>query len=417
MSKERRLGRGLEALLGRAPNPTKPQIHVPPEETPAQKTESKPVPLQVNQPSRGGVTPRRVEPTHTPYSGISLESPTAAAPEPTRPAEPSSGAPGVSPERAAEQGQDARGAQTPTPPEPESTRPVEPAAEPLPETDGTDTLLHVDIHLIETNPFQPRKHFAIDELKQLSESIDAHGLLQPLLVRRVDEAYQLIAGERRLRAAQAAGWREVPVKVVEADDRQMTELALVENLQRKDLNAMEKAASFKQHLKATGCTQEELARRLKIDRSTIANLIRLLELPEAVKQSVRENRITQGHARALLPLGDERRQIEFAQRIHREGLSVRATEQLVQETIDREDRDPLSVAGRVGSSSKARPQNAQIAALEQEFRAALGMKVKLTHNAKGRGKLVVSFGNHEEFERLRQHLLATERPAVQQRAG
>ena len=153
------------------------------------------------------------------------------------------------------------------------------------------------------------------------------------MVRPWEGGYQLIAGERRLRAARLAGWTEVPVTVVEADERQTAELAIVENLQRKDLNALEKAASFQRYLDQYRGTQEELAGRLKLDRSTIANLIRLLELPAAVQDALRRGKITPGHARALLPLGEESEQIAFSQRIEREGLNVRQTESLVQETI------------------------------------------------------------------------------------
>ncbi len=131
-------------------------------------------------------------------------------------------------------------------------------------------------------------------MQALADSISAHGLLQPVVVRRIDDRYQLVAGERRLRAAIQAGWSEVPVNVVEADDRQMAELAIVENLQRKDLNPLEKAASFQKYLDQYGCTQEELAGRLKLDRSTIANLIRLLELPEAVQEAIRRGRAHPG---------------------------------------------------------------------------------------------------------------------------
>ena len=136
-------------------------------------------------------------------------------------------------------------------------------------------------------------------MQSLADSLSTHGLLQPVVVRRVHDRYQLVAGERRLRAAIAAGWIDVPVNVVEADDRQMAELAIVENMHRKDLNPLEKAASFQKYLDQYGCTQEELAGRLKLDRLTIANLIRLLELPEGVKEAIRRGKITQGHARAL----------------------------------------------------------------------------------------------------------------------
>src|SRR5208282_3452130 len=174
----------------------------------------------------------------------------------------------------------------------------------------------------------PRQDFDTDELQRLADSIASHGLLQAVVVRPFEGGFQLIAGERRLRAARLAGWTEVAVTVVEADERQTAELAIVENLQRKDLNALEKAASFQRYLDQYGGTQEELAGRLKLDRSTIANLIRLLELPGAVQDALRRGRITQGHARALLPLGDEREQVAFSERIQKEGLNVRQTEAL-----------------------------------------------------------------------------------------
>jgi ParB family chromosome partitioning protein len=208
----------------------------------------------------------------------------------------------------------------------------------------------------------------------------------------------------------------VPVNVIEADDRQTAELAIIENLQRKDLNPLEKAASFQRYLEEYGCTQEELARRLNMDRSTIANLIRLLELPERVQESLRRNEITQGHARALLPLGDEREQIDFCARIKQEGLNVRQTEAMVQQMIDSADAEPLAVIDREGRSEKVgRPQNEQLAVLEQQFRAALGIKkVKITHNARGRGEMVIHFRDHEEFERILEHICG---PKTQSRAG
>lgn len=265
--------------------------------------------------------------------------------------------------------------------------------------------IRVDIRRIERNPYQPREDFDPTELQALTDSLRAHGLLQPLVVRRVDDRYQLIAGERRLQAAAKAGWTEVPVHVIEADDRELAELAIVENLHRKDLNALEKASSFQRYLERYGGTQEELAARLKLDRSTIANLIRLLELPGSVQEAIRQGKITPGHARALLPLGDEREQVEFCGRIQREGLSVRRTEALVQETIERADTEPLAVVGCDGTTSRPRRlKSDHIAALEQELRIALGTKVKITHTSRGRGKVVIHFASHQEFERLRQHI-------------
>ena len=180
-----------------------------------------------------------------------------------------------------------------------------------------------------------------------------------MVVRPWEGGYQLIAGERRLRAARLAGWTEVPVTIVEADERQTAELAIVENLQRKDLNALEKAASFQRYLDEYGGTQEELAGRLKLDRSTIANLIRLLELPGAVQDALRRGKITPGHARALLPLGEEREQVSFCERIQKEGLNVRQTEALVQETIAAADGGPVGVVGSDGTVARPprRPRN------------------------------------------------------------
>jgi ParB family chromosome partitioning protein len=277
--------------------------------------------------------------------------------------------------------------------------------------------LKLSIESIRHNPHQPRQDFDADELQRLADSIAAHGLLQPVVVRPWEGGYQLIAGERRLRAARLAGWSEVPVTIVEADERQTAELAIVENLQRKDLNALEKAASFQRYLDQYGGTQEELAGRLKLDRSTIANLIRLLELPVTVQDALRRGTITPGHARALLPLGEEREQVFFSERIQKEGLNVRQTEALVQEAIAADDR-PAGVVGSDGTVDKpARRTSDHVAALEQEFRTALGVRVKITHDARGRGKVVIAFGSHAEFDQIRQHICDDGRAVRKSQAG
>jgi ParB family chromosome partitioning protein len=258
---------------------------------------------------------------------------------------------------------------------------------------------------ITRNPYQPRQTFDEAEIADLADSIRAHGILQPLVVRRTDTGFELIAGERRLRAAQAADWRQVPVQIREVDDRQMAELAIVENVQRKDLNAIEKAESFQRYIDQYQCTQEELAARVQVDRSTVANLLRLLELPIVVKKMVQEGDISQGHARALLPLGDEQEQIEFAKRIKKEGLSVRATEQGIHDRIHTLDGDQLRLVDAEGNSRPIeRPRNEQVASLEQELRTALGTKVDLSQTAKGKGKITIHFKSHDEFERVRQLL-------------
>jgi ParB family chromosome partitioning protein len=269
-----------------------------------------------------------------------------------------------------------------------------------------DGLLSIHVYEVENNPFQPRRDFDEAAIDELSQSLKQHGMIQPLVVRRQGQRYQLISGERRLRAAVKAGWQQVPAQVREADDRQMSEVAIVENLQRKDLNALEKAHSFQQYLERYGCTQEELAGRLSIDRSTIANLIRLLELPEPIQQSIRSGTLSQGHARALLPLGDEREQLSFCKRIQDEGLSVRAVEELVQQAIHQSDHEPLSLVGADAPRRGKAPHRSrdQAAALEQELRAALGTKVDLKQRTGGRGQIVIHFTSHDEFDRLREHL-------------
>lgn len=258
---------------------------------------------------------------------------------------------------------------------------------------------------IDDNPFQPRRQFSEPEIASLAESLKEHDMLQPIMVRRVGERFQLIAGERRLRAAIQAGWSQVPAQVREADDRLVAELAIVENLQRQDLNPIEKALSFQRYIQQHECTQEDLARRIKVDRATIANLMRLLELPEDVKTAICEKKITAGHARALLPLGDEQLQLSFCRKIQNDGLSVRATEQAVREKIDQEDAEQLSIVGQDGTSRPVRrPRPAHLTDLEQQLRIALGTKIEIRQSGKKRGKIVIHFSSEEEFQRIRGQL-------------
>jgi len=259
-----------------------------------------------------------------------------------------------------------------------------------------ERLLQLRVDEIDENPFQPRREFREEEIASLAESLKSHQMLQPILVRKMGDRYQLISGERRLRAAIKAGWTTVPAQLRDADDRLVAELAIVENLQRKDLNAIEKALSFKRYLDEHRCTQEDLAKRLKIDRSTIANLIRLLELPQDVMDCLRNDQLSAGHARALLPLGDEQLQREFCRRILAEGWSVRDTERLVQERILHEDGAPEPSS----PLKRKRTKSDQLLSLEQQLRVVLGTKVEIKQTSTGRGRFVIHFANHEEFERL-----------------
>ena len=277
-------------------------------------------------------------------------------------------------------------------------------------------LVSLSVYEIDSNPFQPRREFNPKEINERAESIAEHGISQPSVVRKQAEHYQLIAGERRLRASIKAGLSEIPAQVRDADDRQINEIAIVENLQRKDLNALEKAACFQQYLQRYQCTQEELAKRLHIDRSTIANLIRLMELPVAVQDALRSNTITPGHARALLPLPDDATQVAFCQRIQNEGLSVRAVENLVNEALHAEDQPAFGVVSadehRELLPKRPRTKSEQIASLEQELRHVLGSKVQIRQTAAGRGKIVIAFNSHEEFDRIRTHIVSQQSARV-----
>ncbi len=254
---------------------------------------------------------------------------------------------------------------------------------------------------IDRNPYQPRTTFDEAEIADLCDSIRTHGFLQPIVVRRFEGRFQLIAGERRLRAAQMAGWERVPVQIRDVADRQMAELAIVENVQRKDLNPIEKAASFQRYMDEYQCTQEELSSRVNIDRSTIANLVRLLDLPAGVKDMVSRGELSAGHARALLPLGDDHEQTEFAKRICKDSMSVRATEAAVTDHIRHSD-EPLSIVDAEGISRPSPIQPGQhVREMEEQLRLSLGAKVEIKQSAKGRGKITIHFATHEEFERLR----------------
>jgi len=292
--------------------------------------------------------------------------------------------------------------ESPWTPEPTHWTPAPAATEVTRSDDGQQWLPQASI---DRNPFQPRASFDEAELADLCDSIRTHGFLQPVVVRPMEGRYQLIAGERRLRAAQMAGWERVPVQIRDVSDRQMAELAIVENVQRKDLNAIEKAGSFQRYIDQYGCTQEELASRVNIDRSTVANLLRLLELPEAVKEMVVRSDLSAGHARALLPLGDADEQTDFARRIVRDSMSVRATEQAVSDHITRIDGEPLSIVDAEGNSRPSPLQPGQhIRDMEEQLRHALGAKVDIKQSAKGRGRITIHFASHDEFERLREQL-------------
>ena len=249
----------------------------------------------------------------------------------------------------------------------------------------------VAIDRIEQNPYQPRKDFDRDELQSLGESIRNQGILQPLLVRPVGDHYQLVAGERRLRAAQALGLTEVPVHVVEFDDQQTLEAALAENINRADLNPIEKARGFKDYLARFGTTQEQLANRLGVDRTTISNLINLLDLPSEVQEAVRLGQIQVGHAKAIKGLSDPEKQVAMCKEIIARGYNVRMAETLVKD----EKSEPASSPARTPPKKTAHVQ-----AIEDDLRQRLATRVEIRLRERHKGQIILSFESNDDFERL-----------------
>lgn len=238
------------------------------------------------------------------------------------------------------------------------------------------------------NPNQPRTHFNESELEELSESIRENGVLQPLLVRKHDDKYEIIAGERRYQASKIAGLEKLPVIIKEVDDQKMLELALIENLQRSDLNPIEEAKGYKQLIKASGMTQEALSRAVSKSRSSITNALRLLDLPEEVQQLLFDGKLTAGHARAILAVPFEEQRVKLAEKVVAEGLSVRATENLA----------PLFSVGETPKPVRpVTPQSYKKAArvLRQLFNT--NVRVRST---RGKNKIEIEFKDEEELSRI-----------------
>jgi ParB family chromosome partitioning protein len=266
-----------------------------------------------------------------------------------------------------------------------------------PEAEATDQLREIDIDRIIPNSHQPRKDFDEDALNELAASIREHGVIQPVVVSALDDGFfQLIAGERRWRASQRAGLLRIPAVVRKAGEHDSLELALIENLQREDLNPMEEAQAYERLISDFGMTQEEVARRVGKNRATIANMLRLLRLPEEVQQWLRENRLTTGHAKALLSLSDLNAILDSARKIIQGNYSVRQAELLVSRHAN---RDGKTESG--GSVETVDPNvKAAVHALEQ----VLGTKVTVQENG-GRGRIEIHFYSFEEMNRLYEGLL------------
>lgn len=250
----------------------------------------------------------------------------------------------------------------------------------------------VELDSIVPGPMQPRTHFDEASLQGLADSIRSHGIVQPLLVRRRGDGFELIAGERRWRAARLAGITRVPVVVKEVPDESLLEIALIENIQRENLNPIEEAQAYKKLIETVGLTQEALASRVGRDRSYITNYLRLLRLPDDLQQLVKEGRLSTGHARTLLALSHPDLQRRLARRIIDDGLSVRATELLVHKAT--EDKP----AKKPGATRMVDPN---VGAAETKLRRALGTQVKILQTADGgRGKIEISFADTGDLDRI-----------------
>ena len=250
------------------------------------------------------------------------------------------------------------------------------------------------IEEIQPDRGQPRRYFDEQHILELAESIRAKGVLQPLLVRREGEGYALVDGERRWRAAQRAGLRELPCIIRDVSEPEAFELALIENIQREDLNAIEEAEAYQRLIEYHGLTQEELAQRVGKDRSTVANALRLLRLPESIKQAMSSGALTMGHARALLALGDETDLRRAAEKVITEALSVRQVEQLVQRLKGK----------KVIRQERARDGGVQLRHVVERLQRKLGAKVAL-RDRDGAGTVEIRFHSHAELDRILKSIL------------
>lgn len=254
----------------------------------------------------------------------------------------------------------------------------------------------VAVKAIDANPFQPRREFAPEALKELADSIAASGLLQPLVVRsRPGGRFQLIAGERRWRAVQQLGWQSVPVSVKEVDDQAMLTLALIENLQRDDLNAIDEALGYDRLVREFGLAQGEVARLVGRDRATVANTLRLLKLPNDVRDLIQQRSLSEGHARALLGLSDDRLITRFARAAIEHGWSVR----------DLEARVRGEVPGRKATKQPPRQLQPEVRRVEEALRARLQTDVRVTAKRKGRGFVTITYYSNDDLARILEQVL------------
>ena len=271
--------------------------------------------------------------------------------------------------------------------------PISPAA--LPKDEGLDNVIvAIEVSKVRPNPYQPRLNFDPESLSELKRSIMEKGVIQPVTVRRVAEGnYELISGERRIRASQEAGLKTIPAYIIKvSSDEEMLELALVENLQREHLNPLEIAVSYQRLIDECRLTQEEVAQKIGKDRTTVTNFLRLLRLPEKIKDSLRKDEISMGHARALIALPDEKVQLRLHEKIVRQGLSVRNVESLVKDFGTKPEKKSRShSSGRSDGSFQS---------IETRLRESFGTKVTIRKQQGGGGEIVIEYYNSGDLDRL-----------------
>ena len=269
-------------------------------------------------------------------------------------------------------------------------------------------IAEIDIEKIVPNRDQPRKSFDKQEIHELAESIRENGIIQPIVLRAKDEVYEIVVGERRFRAAKEAGLKKVPAIIKEYSESRLLEIALIENIQRKDLNPLEEALAYKTIIDRDTITQEELSKRVGRSRSYIANMIRLLELPDEIKKFVSRGTITVGHAKAIMALNEKEKQVEIAKKVAEEGLSVRETEDLVRE-VNASQNNFVNVPRGTANDSKEMmtaqgEKSIYIKELEEKLISTLGTRVKIRYS-KGKGAIIINFFSDEELDRLLEDLL------------
>jgi ParB family transcriptional regulator, chromosome partitioning protein len=266
--------------------------------------------------------------------------------------------------------------------------------EPRPRNSAPSGHDELDVSLIEANPFQPRTRFEEESLQELAASIRELGIIQPVIVRhKGDGRYQLIAGERRFRAATLIGLETIPAFVRTADDQALLEMALVENIQREDLDAIEIAISYQRLIDECKLTQETLSDRVGKKRSTISNYIRLLKLPAEIQLGIKHRQITMGHARSIIKIDDPARQLSLYNRIINQDLSVRKVEELVRDMAGKNTgENPPPAAGKANSG--------EYGSLRDHLAGYFGTEVEFKRNEKGRGRIIIPFGSNEDLERI-----------------